>query len=63
METEDRYAIRVGIVVRDRQRFEFVGLVSNVVSGNPLSRAAKGLPVAEVKAGLQGTGSTACRAP
>ena len=46
MEAEHRHAIRVGIVVSDRERFQFVGLVSDVVARDPLSRAAKGLPIA-----------------
>ena len=55
MKTEYRDAIGVRIVVGNRERLNLVALISDVVPCNPLSRAAKGLPVAEMKPRLQRT--------
>jgi hypothetical protein len=46
VEVQDRNAVGVRIVVRDREGFVFIMMVADVVASDPLSRAAKGLPVA-----------------
>ena len=53
MEAENRDAVRIGVVVGDRERFDLLGLAANVMPRDPLSGAAKGLPVAEMKPWLQ----------